>query len=133
MCEKKAEECPICLEDMKRPKKLGCGHGFHPACIKSWFATSVSCPCCRRGATEAIKRGKNVAIDTAFGRILARVSFPDCATDHDRIRDVIMNDTVMKSFRIEIVDRAFLLTLCDISNDADHFLDMLRRLRCEFR
>ena len=48
-------------------------------------------------------------------------------------RDVIMNDTVMKSFRIEIVDRAFLLTLVDISNNAEHFLDMLRRLRCEFR
>lgn len=128
------DECPICLDPLKRRSKaLSCGHRFHPSCIKMWFAASISCPCCRRGAVEAIKRNRNVGIDTAFSKILSRVAFPDAMSDHDRIRDVITNDTVMSSFRVDLVDRAFLLSLCDISNDADHFLDMLRRLRSEFR
>ena len=46
--------CGICLDDYKsRGKKLGCGHEFHPKCIKGWFdqcdrdCNPRTCPTCR--------------------------------------------------------------------------------------
>jgi hypothetical protein len=128
------DACPICLDPLqKKAKTLGCGHSFHAACIRGWFARAVSCPCCRRGSVDAIKRGRNVAIDTAFARVLARAPFPAGMSDHERIVDILACDKVMDAFRVSVQTRPFLLVLSGIANDVPHFLDMLRRLRPEFR
>ncbi|KAK8935912.1 RING-H2 finger protein ATL45 [Platanthera zijinensis] len=46
------QECSVCLAELEEGEKVKvipvCGHIFHPACIDRWFATSCSCPLCRR-------------------------------------------------------------------------------------
>lgn len=45
----KAGKCMICLDDtLTSPVDLNCGHSFCHACIKTWFSTHDSCPCCRQ-------------------------------------------------------------------------------------
>lgn len=34
-------ECSICLETMKEPSILNCGHSFHYECITEWFGLSA--------------------------------------------------------------------------------------------
>jgi hypothetical protein len=43
-----AGDCAICQESVGIMTKINrCGHGFHDACIQSWFTRSVRCPVCR--------------------------------------------------------------------------------------
>jgi len=47
--ETRAGKCMICLDDtLTSPVELNCGHSFCHGCIKTWFQTRDSCPCCRR-------------------------------------------------------------------------------------
>lgn len=46
-----AHTCPICMEDIKVARKLGCGHVFHVQCLLGWVQEcngySCTCPICR--------------------------------------------------------------------------------------
>ena len=52
--------CTICIEPMKVgdiQNRLGCGHGFHPECIKPWLTNDCThplCPNCRYDAREGV-------------------------------------------------------------------------------
>ncbi len=39
--------CIICLEEIKKAKKLNCGHIFHLNCLRRWLEQNVQCPTCR--------------------------------------------------------------------------------------
>jgi len=39
--------CIICLEEIKKAKKLKCGHSFHLNCLRRWLEQNVVCPTCR--------------------------------------------------------------------------------------
>jgi hypothetical protein len=43
----KEENCPICLNNLKNPVHLPCGHTFHSDCILSWIDNNKNCPMCR--------------------------------------------------------------------------------------
>jgi len=50
---KPKEECTICLEYYKRPKRLNCFHKFCSECISRWIYLSFNdtCPLCRNEVT----------------------------------------------------------------------------------
>jgi len=39
--------CPICLEELRDPAALECGHRFHRGCIDPWIQSHGTCPLCR--------------------------------------------------------------------------------------
>ena len=44
------EDCPICLEEMKKLSSLAitnCSHIYHIHCINKWRSTHTDCPLCR--------------------------------------------------------------------------------------
>ncbi|CAI4225584.1 unnamed protein product [Auanema sp. JU1783] len=43
----KAELCPICCDQFRKPQKLKCNHVFCTKCIDSWFEKTRTCPVCR--------------------------------------------------------------------------------------
>ncbi|XP_021075533.1 tripartite motif-containing protein 75 [Mus pahari] len=46
----KEAQCPICLDDLKEPVTIECGHNFCHSCIKDFWAeqqATFSCPVCR--------------------------------------------------------------------------------------
>ncbi|KAK7020284.1 hypothetical protein VNI00_017736 [Paramarasmius palmivorus] len=49
LCE--AIMCPICLEDMKDPKLLPCGHSFCEQCVTQWTNMKKECPQCAQAVT----------------------------------------------------------------------------------
>nr|CAD1834800.1 unnamed protein product [Ananas comosus var. bracteatus] len=51
-----ADRCPICLDEFGEEQHqqvllnfgiLGCGHGFHYRCIRTWLELASTCPVCR--------------------------------------------------------------------------------------
>ncbi|URD99231.1 finger protein [Musa troglodytarum] len=48
----KLSVCPICLAEFADGDQVRvlpqCGHGFHVACVDTWFGSHSSCPFCRR-------------------------------------------------------------------------------------
>lgn len=40
--------CIICLDEIKKAKKLNCGHVFHLNCLRRWLEQKVKCPTCRK-------------------------------------------------------------------------------------
>ena len=115
---------------LRRARALSrCGHVFHSGCIQRWFRTSLQCPCCRRGAVEAVRPRKNASLATAFKHVLDRGAFPCTLSDHERVLGVLLCHEVTDALGISLTDRAFLLTLAVGAHSADHFVDMLRRLR----
>ena len=104
--ESKLEICPICLDEVNRPKELECKHRFCSDCIKSHFAKSrPSCPVCgaifgkvrgdqpKTGAmTYETNYGKNLAgYSRASGVIIITYTFPD------GIQEVLLFATVSVS------------------------------------
>lgn len=48
MADESADECPICLDEMKVPYKLPCGHKLHYLCVKEAYEKhNQNCPLCR--------------------------------------------------------------------------------------
>ena len=45
--EIKINLCAICLENIKKEKKLVCNHSFCNSCILKWEKESNTCPICR--------------------------------------------------------------------------------------
>ncbi|KAM3086546.1 peroxisome biogenesis factor 10 [Clarireedia jacksonii] len=41
-------KCTLCLEELKDPSVLGCGHVFCWSCIGEWVREKPECPLCRR-------------------------------------------------------------------------------------
>ena len=41
-------DCPVCLEVMKTPVSLACGHNFCCKCLHSVYIRKNKCPVCRR-------------------------------------------------------------------------------------
>ncbi|CAD5230162.1 unnamed protein product [Bursaphelenchus xylophilus] len=77
--------CIICREEMTLdagPKKLPCGHIFHPNCLRSWFQRQQTCPTCRTDVLGAIPRAaqpQNPAqppLDGGIAAFLANVGLP---------------------------------------------------------
>lgn len=60
-------ECAVCLVEFGHGEAgrlvPGCGHGFHAACIETWFRVNSTCPLCRAavvaGADERRTCGDN--------------------------------------------------------------------------
>ncbi|TVY36966.1 Peroxisome biogenesis factor [Lachnellula subtilissima] len=46
---KQQRKCTLCLEELKDPSVVGCGHVFCWACIGDWIREKPECPLCRRG------------------------------------------------------------------------------------
>lgn len=42
------DNCPICLEELKKIKPMACGHYFHDNCIKKWMEIRYCCPVCKK-------------------------------------------------------------------------------------
>ena len=41
-------ECSICLHSTRRVTMIsGCGHCYHPTCIRQWASINATCPLCR--------------------------------------------------------------------------------------
>ncbi|GMH66183.1 hypothetical protein TrRE_jg5823 [Triparma retinervis] len=53
------DDCIICLCGFEAGGRveLGCGHGFHRACLRKWLYRSRQCPTCRRGAVRGGRGG----------------------------------------------------------------------------
>lgn len=126
-------ECPICLGDVLSPSKAGvdldCGHRFHKKCINAWFKRSVCCPCCRCHSRKAIERPSGSLLATAFSRLLARLHFPQEATDIQRVHAVLDTQVIMDEWNVGWSDRVFLKELAAMSPTVDDFLVFLRRLK----
>jgi len=52
--ESQDSPCAICQEAISSDGVVlrHCSHGYHRACISSWFSTSVRCPVCRHDIRE---------------------------------------------------------------------------------
>lgn len=51
-------QCVICCADWEAGEELarlpGCGHLFHPACVREWLGHAANCPICRCDLVEAV-------------------------------------------------------------------------------
>ena len=47
ICEKKEEECIICLDELKKPVLTKCGHIFCNGCLSQFLRIKQSCPICK--------------------------------------------------------------------------------------
>jgi hypothetical protein len=63
--------CPICLENIKKEKKLKCNHSFCKNCIKTWKHESNTCPICR----SVIIEKKVVINDNCLNRNCQNLKF----------------------------------------------------------
>lgn len=70
--------CAICLEDVRRPWKLRCGHAFCRDCVRRWFARSDACPQCRRLVHGACRR----SVLRAWRSFEARLEHAAQAVEH---------------------------------------------------
>uniref|UniRef100_A0ACD5XPY7 Uncharacterized protein n=1 Tax=Avena sativa TaxID=4498 RepID=A0ACD5XPY7_AVESA len=54
-------ECAVCLVEFAHGEAgrlvPGCGHGFHAACIETWFRVRSTCPLCRAAVVEDRSHG----------------------------------------------------------------------------
>ncbi|XP_053407932.1 probable E3 ubiquitin-protein ligase DTX3 [Mercenaria mercenaria] len=44
--DENAEDCVICMDEMKKPRTLQCGHKFCVSCIERHFEIKKTCPTC---------------------------------------------------------------------------------------
>ncbi|XP_076461066.1 uncharacterized protein LOC143293742 isoform X2 [Babylonia areolata] len=73
--------CPICLEDLKQPKKLACGHQFCTDCADKAMAVNPRCPKCQR--LFGIPFGTQPSNGTMFHSVDYRTNlsgYPGCGT-----------------------------------------------------
>ncbi|CAD5226135.1 unnamed protein product [Bursaphelenchus okinawaensis] len=77
--------CIICREEMTldaSPKKLPCGHIFHPNCLRSWFQRQQTCPTCRTDVLGAAPGPQQAPlpgqppIDGGLAAFLANMGLP---------------------------------------------------------
>jgi len=57
--EKTESNCTICLEELTKSDIAvlpNCCHVFHVGCLRTWFASSLSCPTCRHRALNTEMR-----------------------------------------------------------------------------
>ena len=52
--------CTICLQDIKKEKKLPCQHSFCKECINQWKNESNTCPICRSIIVKKKKKRKKI-------------------------------------------------------------------------
>jgi hypothetical protein len=70
------EECSICLEQFEDGEELavpGCGHLFHPDCLKEWVKTDTQmrCPVCRYDILDGVGTDNQLAGEGAGAGALA--------------------------------------------------------------
>jgi len=51
--------CIVCLEEIKKAKRLNCGHVFHLNCLRRWLEQNVQCPTCRCKIELDVNRGSD--------------------------------------------------------------------------
>jgi len=55
---RQAAQCVICCADWEAGEELarlpGCGHLFHPGCVREWLSHAGNCPICRCDLKEAV-------------------------------------------------------------------------------
>lgn len=74
--------CPVCLDPLWRGGggdvvRIACGHIFHGACLEGWWATSLTCPSCRRQTQKTELRPFSTRDD--LKRCVAEVILRDLA------------------------------------------------------
>jgi len=61
-------QCVVCCADFEVGEELsrlpGCGHLFHPDCVRQWLDRAANCPICRRNLVEAVV-GPREALSTS--------------------------------------------------------------------
>lgn len=60
--------CPICLENIKKEKKLKCNHSFCRKCIKTWKHENNTCPICRSVIIDKKKKEKIIINKNCLNR-----------------------------------------------------------------
>ena len=62
-------ECPVCLERMREPVTLACGHSACRGCLRRSLDRDPRCPCCREPAGPSSALKVNVALRATIATI----------------------------------------------------------------
>jgi len=121
-------ECPVCLDEMKNPRKLECGHIFHARCVSKWFTKhgAAKCPCCRQPALAWLSKSK-AKLST---RLTSFVDTLDDTRKDGEFWPAWLVAHLQGTDAFDDTERLFLKDLSFQSFDRDSFFLMLRKLEC---
>ena len=123
-------ECPVCLESIKTPRTLECGHCFHARCVSKWFARRgvATCPSCRRPALRWLAKSR-AKLST---RLTAFVDTVEIGAHTQRrpgeFWPAWLSAQVLASESFDAQEKAFLRDISFQSFDRVSYFAMLRRV-----
>ena len=73
--------CPICIDELRAPVVLKCGHRFCDPCIRTALTVKSDCPTCR----TPVASHRELRADTALAQILGCAQPPRAMTAADEV------------------------------------------------
>ena len=119
-------ECPVCLDFIKTPRTLECGHRFHARCVSKWFARrgAATCPCCRRPALRWLAKSR-AKLST---RLTAFVDTLDGTREAGEFWPAWLSAQVLASESFDAQEKAFLRDISFQSFDRASYFATLRKV-----
>lgn len=122
--------CPVCLDEIKTPRHLECGHAFHPRCVSRWFSHhgAAKCPCCRRPALAWLSKSK-AKLST---RLLAFVNTLEDTRKEGEFWPAWLVSQLDATKAFDDAERQFLKDISFQTFDRATFFESLKKLEVSF-